>query len=64
MFQTKSVEKIKTHILCSIIVCEHRAVYDITWKDIVRRGAGHGSKHGARALHAGYLRLPTHIRNM
>jgi len=38
MFQTKTVEKIKTHILCSITIWEHRAVYEIMWKDIVQRG--------------------------
>jgi len=32
MFQTKVVEKIKTHILRSITLFENRAVYDITWK--------------------------------
>jgi len=33
MFQTKVVEKIKIHILCSIIFFfENRAVYEIMWK--------------------------------
>jgi hypothetical protein len=32
MFQTKVIEKIKTHILCSIIFPENSAVYEIMWK--------------------------------
>jgi hypothetical protein len=35
MFQTEAVEKIKTHILCSVPVLENRAVYEIMWKNIV-----------------------------
>jgi hypothetical protein len=35
MFQTKVVEKIKTHVLCSIIFPENRAVYEMMWKNIV-----------------------------
>ena len=35
MLQTNVVEKIKTHILCSINVYAHRTVYEITWKYIV-----------------------------
>jgi hypothetical protein len=36
MFQTKVVEKIKTHILCSItFFSEIRDVYEILWKNIV-----------------------------
>jgi hypothetical protein len=36
MFQTKVVEKIKTHILCSVtFFFENRAVYEIMWKNIV-----------------------------
>ena len=40
MFQTKVVEKIKTHILCSVtfLFFENRAVYEIMWKNIVERG--------------------------
>jgi hypothetical protein len=38
MFQANVVEKIKTHILCSITVFENRAVYDITWKKYFRVG--------------------------
>jgi hypothetical protein len=37
MFQTKVVEKIKTHILSAItfFFVENRAVYEIMWKNIV-----------------------------
>jgi hypothetical protein len=37
MFQTKVVEKIKTHILCSVTF-ENRAVCEIMWKNIVDWG--------------------------
>jgi len=37
MFQTKVVEKIKIHILCTIafFFFENLAVYEITWKNVV-----------------------------
>jgi hypothetical protein len=36
MFQTKVVEKIKTHILCSLtLFFENRAVYQIMWKNML-----------------------------
>jgi hypothetical protein len=35
MFQTKVVEKIKTHILCLVTFFENRAVYEIMWKNTV-----------------------------
>ena len=41
MFQIKVVEKIKTHILCSvtfIFFFENRTVYEKMWKNIVKRG--------------------------
>jgi len=38
MFQTKLVEKIETHNLCSKTVFENRAVYEIMWKNNVERG--------------------------
>jgi hypothetical protein len=31
----KIVEKIKTHISCSVIFSENRAVYEIMWKNMV-----------------------------
>jgi hypothetical protein len=37
MFQTQFVEKIETHILCSItFFFENRAVYEIMWKNVVQ----------------------------
>jgi hypothetical protein len=38
MSQTEVVEKIKTHILCSITFVKNRAVYEIKWKNIVEPG--------------------------
>jgi hypothetical protein len=38
MFQTKVVEKIKTHFLFSNFFYENRAVYEIMWENIVERG--------------------------
>jgi len=35
MFQTKVVDKTKTHILCSIIVSEKSGGYEIMWKNMV-----------------------------
>jgi len=38
MFQTKVVEKIKTHIVFNNFFPENRAVYEIMWKNTVERG--------------------------
>jgi hypothetical protein len=39
MFQTKVVEQLKTHILCSIFLfLRNRAVYEITWDKYRRAG--------------------------
>jgi hypothetical protein len=38
MFQTKVVDKIKTHILCSITFFENGAVYEIMWENFVELG--------------------------
>jgi hypothetical protein len=37
-FQTKVVEKIKTHIVVSNSYFENRAVYELIWTNIVERG--------------------------
>ena len=34
----KIVEKIKTHIFCSMTFLKYRAVYEVMWKDIVQPG--------------------------
>jgi len=31
----KNVDKIKTHILCSVTFSENRAVYELIWKNMV-----------------------------
>jgi len=37
MFQTKFVEAIKTHMLCSrIAFFENRVVYEVMWKNLVQ----------------------------
>jgi hypothetical protein len=38
MFQTEVVEKIKTHIWCSLTFFEDRAVCEIMWKNVERAG--------------------------
>jgi len=40
MFQTKVVEKIKTHIVCSVtfFFIENRTVYEIMWKNAAEWG--------------------------
>jgi len=35
MFQTKVVEKMKIHVLCSATFPENRTVFDIMWKNLV-----------------------------
>jgi hypothetical protein len=64
MFQAKVVEKIKTHILCSVtffFVSKNRAVYKKIWKNITERGRPQMTlQYGACALHAGYQRLQIH----
>ena len=32
MFQTKAIEEIKTHILCSVTFFEYSAIHEIMWK--------------------------------
>jgi hypothetical protein len=38
MFQTKVVEKMKTHLVFSNFFFENRAVYEIMWENIVELG--------------------------
>ena len=62
MFQTKIVQKIKTHILRLItFFFENCVVYEITWENFV---ADHRRKCGACAFRDGYLRLQTHTQNI
>jgi len=63
MFQTKVVEKIKTHILCSVnVFLKSRRLRDNMGK-MSYFWLGHRSQYGACALHAGYLRPQTHTHN-
>jgi hypothetical protein len=58
MFQTNVVEKIKTHILCSVIFFfGNRAVYEIVWKNIVERDR----PQIENAVHAHCTLVPTII---
>ena len=65
MFQTKVVQKIKTHILCSITFFFRKSY--CFWDNVekyCRGGAGHRWQYGACALHAPYLRPQTCTQNM
>jgi hypothetical protein len=66
MFHTKVVEKIKTHIFCSItffFFFENRAVYEIMWKNIAEPDKPQMIIWRLRS-HAGCLTLQTHTQNM
>jgi len=58
MFRTEVVQKIKTHILCSITFFPRQSC---RFRDKVEKipysRTGHRWQYGACALHAGYLRL-------
>jgi len=60
MFQTKVVEKIKTHSLCLVAVFwkSCRLWYNLEKKDI--EGGGYRWHHGACAFNSGYIRLQIH----
>jgi hypothetical protein len=49
MFQTKFVEKIKTHILYSIISPEIR-VYEVMWKNMVQPDRPQMTVYGAEKM--------------
>ena len=62
MLQAKVVEEI-TNFLCLIMLfffLENTAGYEVMWENAVELGR----LHGAYSLHAGYLRLQTHLQNM
>jgi len=49
MFQTKAVEKIVTHVLCSaILFFENRAVYKMVWENILEWGRAQMTKWRTR----------------
>ena len=61
IFQTKFVDKIKTHILCSVRFFNPKTMLFVRkCQKILYSGAGHRWKYGASVLHAGYLRLQIH----
>jgi len=62
MFQTKVVEKIKTHMLRSVTFSKIVPFMRKCGK-ILQSGAGHRWQYGACALHAGYLRLQIHTHS-
>jgi len=65
MFHAKHVEKIETHVFCSITFSEIRAVYEVMWKNIVERcRPQRAPKNDAYVWHARQLRLQTHPQNM
>jgi hypothetical protein len=50
----KVVEKIKTHVLCSIAYSENRTFYEIMSKNLVENeGRQMMSQYGAYTVHAG-----------
>ena len=48
MFQTKVVQKTKTHILCSIAFFENHAIYEIMWKNFEEPGRPQRTKRRMR----------------
>ena len=68
MFQTKVVEKNKTHTLYSVTFPpppKKRAVYEITWKNSLQSRTGHRWQYGACALHARMtMATNTHSENV
>ena len=54
MFQIKFVEKIETYFTLSNLFSENRALYEITYKNMMEQeGTQMTSQYGAYALHAG-----------
>jgi len=54
-----------THFVFNNFIFEFGAVYEIMWKNTVESGRPQMTiKQGACALHAGYVRLQTHTRDM
>jgi hypothetical protein len=50
MFQTKVVEKIRTHMLYSIIPPENRDVYEVMWKNVVQPDRPQMTVYGAEKM--------------
>ena len=65
MIQINLIDKIKTHLLCSITFRENRDVYDIMWKNTAEPDKPQMTIHySACALRARYPRLQTHTQNV
>jgi hypothetical protein len=62
MFQTKVVQKVKTHILYLIFFSDNRAVYDIMWKKHSR--AEQATDHITRMRFAYWITKATDTHNM
>jgi len=63
MFQAKVVEKLKTHILYSIVFFSKVVPFMRQCVKMLLNGAGHKWQYGACALFAGYRRLQTSTRS-
>jgi hypothetical protein len=50
IFQTNFVEKIRTHILCSVKFFENHAFYEIMWKNILERSRSQMAMAHARCM--------------
>jgi len=66
MFQSKFVEKIKTHfVVNNFFSPKNRAFCEVMCRNTVQRGRPQMAiYYGACALHAGYPRLQTHTHNV
>jgi hypothetical protein len=62
----KFAGKIKTHTSCYITIFffQNRAVYEITWKNIVQPERPQMIIYGRIALHVEYLRLQTQTKHV
>ena len=64
IFQNKFVDKIKTHILCSITLCRKSCRLQDNVENFSRAGQAPEENKCTCALHAGYSRLKTHTQNI
>jgi len=57
MFQTKVVEQVKMHIICSIIFSENYSINEIVWKNMIEPDSPQMKVHDAQVLHRnGYFK--------
>jgi len=66
MFQTRFLEKIKTHFMCNKLLSKHPTVYDIMWKNCRTRQAT--DDNIIRCMHTACLiintKIQTHAQNI